>query len=221
MIHMLTRRVCKIASASLSACDALAAILRTRSALALRQRAQNRATASARVETRARDFAYPTTFLHDTRGSALVEGAVLLPLLCVLVFGIYEFSWFFYQQHVASTGIRDAARYLSRVNDPCQANSRAWLAAQGFAKNLATTGSIAGGAPRIKGWTTAMVNLRCATVENPIGVDGLPGYRGPQAINIVTVSSRFADPSLGFFRFLGLTPPLISVSHSERATGPG
>jgi hypothetical protein len=37
----------------------------------------------------------------------------------------------------------------------------------------------------------------------------------------VTVSSRFADPSLGFFRFLGFDPPFISVSHSERAIGPG
>ena len=146
---------------------------------------------------------------------------MLLPLLCVLLFGIYEFSWFFYQQHVASTGIRDAARYLSRVNDPCQGNSRDWAAAQGYARNLATTGSIGGGAPRIKGWTAAMVNLRCTAVDNPVEVDGLPDYRGPRPINIVTVSSRFADPSLGFFRFLGFAPPFISVSHSERAIGPG
>ena len=162
-----------------------------------------------------------TRLPRDERGTALVEGAVLLPLLCVLLFGIYEFSWFFYQQHVASTGIRDAARYLSRVTDACQGVSRTWATAQGYAKNLATTGAIAGGAPRIKGWTPAMVNLRCTAIDNPVEIDGLPDYRGPQVINVVTASSRFADPSLGFFRFLGLDPPLISVSHSERATGPG
>ena len=65
------------------------------------------------------------------------------------------------------------------------------------------------------------MSLRCSAIENPIEVDGLPGYRGPQTIHVVTVSTRFADPSLGFFRFLGMEPPFISVSHSERATGPG
>src|SRR5215470_17190127 len=167
------------------------------------------------------DFAHPTALLHDTDGSALVEGAVLLPLLCVLVFGVYEFSWFFYQQHIASTGIRDAARYLSRAADPCNDASRVWVTAEGYAKNLATTGSITGGPPRIRGWSPAMVNLRCSAIVNPIEVDGLQGYRGPQSIHVVTVSTRFADPSLGFFRFLGMEPPFISVSHSERATGPG
>ena len=162
-----------------------------------------------------------TNLLRDIRGSALVEGAVLLPLLCVLVFGVYEFSWFFYQQHIASTGIRDAARYLSRAADPCNDASRVWVTAEGYAKNLATTGSITGGPPRIRGWSPATVSLRCSAIENPIEVDGLPGYRGPQTIHVVTVSTRFADPSLGFFRFLGMEPPFISVSHSERATGPG
>jgi len=45
---------------------------------------------------------------HDETGSALVEGAILLPLLIVLFIGIFEFSWFFYQQHLISLGVRDA-----------------------------------------------------------------------------------------------------------------
>ena len=66
------------------------------------------------------------SLLGDKDGSALVEGAVLVPLLFVLLFGVYEFSWFFYQQHLVSTGIRDAARYLARVIDSCNAFSPAW-----------------------------------------------------------------------------------------------
>src|SRR5947208_17159427 len=96
----------------------------------------------------------------DKDGSALVEGAVLLPLLFVLLFGVYEFSWYFYQQHLVSTGLRDAARYLARVNNPCDVNSSAWPIEETYAKNLATTGSVAGGAPRVKGWTSDMVALR-------------------------------------------------------------
>ena len=74
--------------------------------------------------------------LRDTDGSALVESAVLLPMLFVLLFGVYEFSWFFYQQHVASIGIRDAARYLARVKEPCNEGSASWPLEQAVAKNL-------------------------------------------------------------------------------------
>jgi len=158
---------------------------------------------------------------RDTEGSALVEGAILLPVLLVILFGIYEFSWFFYQQHLASIGVRDAARYLARVNRSCDPASRAWAVEQAYAGNLATTGSINGGPPRVKGWTAHMVTSRCTSIANPVEVDGLDAYRGLGAIYVVTVSTRFVDPSLGFFGFLGLRPPVISVSHSERAIGPG
>jgi TadE-like protein len=152
---------------------------------------------------------------RDLEGSALVEGAVLLPLLFVLLFGVYEFSWFFYQQHLVSTGLRDAARYLARVERPCDVNSPAWPAEEAYARNLATTGSIAGGAPRVKGWTPAMVALRCTAIDNP------GAYRGGEVIHVITASSRFSDPSLGFFALVQLTPPAIAATHSERAIGPG
>ena len=163
-----------------------------------------------------------TLFLgRDIDGSALVEGAVLVPVLVVLLFGVYEFSWFFYQQHLASIGVRDAARYLARVNRPCDPASGAWAVEQAYAGNLATTGSISGGPARVKGWTAQMVTSRCTPIANPLELDGLNAYRGLGAIYVVTVSTRFVDPSLGFFGLLGLRPPVISVSHSERAVGPG
>jgi hypothetical protein len=157
----------------------------------------------------------------DKDGSALVEGAVLVPLLFVLLFGVYEFSWFFYQQHLVSTGVRDAARYLARVIDSCNAFSPAWAIEQVYAKNLATTGSINGGPERVRGWTAAMVTPRCTAIDNPIGADGLSIYRGSYVINVVTVSTRFTESSLGFLGFLHLPALVISVSHSERAIGPG
>ena len=92
------------------------------------------------------------TLLRDNEGSALVESAVLVPLLCVLLFGVYEFSWFFYQQHIAAIGVRDAARYLARVSNPCDERSAMWPIELAHARNLATTGSIRGDAARIKGW---------------------------------------------------------------------
>ena len=157
---------------------------------------------------------------RDANGSALVEGAVLLPLLVILFLGVFEFSWFFYQQHVVSTGLRDGARFLARTRDACAAVP-AWSLAQADARNLATTGSIFGGPQRVKGWTPDMVTTRCAPVSNPIAADGLPAYRGSGPVFVVTLSTRFSDRSLGFFSLLRLEPPAIAVSHSERVIGPG
>jgi Flp pilus assembly protein TadG len=154
-------------------------------------------------------------------GSALVEGALLLPMLCALLFGVYEFSWYFYQQHLVSTGLRDAARYLARSVSPCDTTSPSWAANEAHAKNLATTGSINGGTARVRGWTAAMVTSRCRQIDNQTAANGLRPYRGPGVIHAVTVSTRFTDPSLGFFGLLGLRPPTIAVSHSERVIGPG
>jgi len=142
-------------------------------------------------------------------------------VLCILLFGVYEFSWFFYQQHLVSTGLRDAARYLARLSAPCNPASFTWFIDQASAKNLATTGSINGGAARVKGWTPDNVRLTCTPVDNPITAAGLSAFRGGPVIYVVTASTRFADPTLGFFGLLGLATPVISVSHSERVIGPG
>jgi TadE-like protein len=158
---------------------------------------------------------------QDRHGSALVEGALLLPVLCVLMFGIYEFSWLFYQQHLISIGLRDAARYLARWPDPCNGAAPDWVAAEENAKKLATTGSVDGGPPRVRGWTSAMVLATCTAFDNAAGANGSTIFRGRPMIYVITVSTRFADPALGFFGFLGLRTPFISLAHSERAIGPG
>jgi TadE-like protein len=160
-------------------------------------------------------------FIRDRDGSALVEGAILLPVLFVLLFGVYEFSWFFYQQHVVSTGLRDAARYVARLSGACDAASPLWPTEVAAARMLATTGSIAGGAPRVKGWTADMVTLSCAPIDNQVGPDGLSALRGGDVVYVVSAATRFTDPALGFFGLLGLRAPAISVSHSERVVGPG
>jgi zona occludens toxin (predicted ATPase) len=157
----------------------------------------------------------------DQEGSALLEGAIIMPLLFVLMFGVYDFSWYFYQQHLMTTGVRDAARYLARSANPCEGSSPVWASEAVNAENLATTGFVTGGRPRVTGWTPAMVAIGCTAVDNRAGIDGLRSYRGDAVIYVVTVSTRFPDPSLGFFHIFGLPSPVISVSHSQRVIGPG
>jgi TadE-like protein len=159
---------------------------------------------------------------HDRRGSALVEGAIVIPVLMALLFGVYEFSWFFYQQHLITIGLRDAARYLARTADACVEEAVTQRNLQeANARNLATTGSIGGGAARVSGWGAGMIAIQCTPINNPISADGLKTYRGGDVIYVVTVSTRFAERSLGFFGLLGLQPPIIAASHSERVIGPG
>jgi hypothetical protein len=154
----------------------------------------------------------------DQRGSALIEGAAVIPLLIALVFGVFEFSWMFYQQHLLAIGLHDAAGYLARSSDPCNAVSPAWKAEQQHAKNLATSGSLTGGAARVRGWTAQMVTTKCSKIDNPIGPYGLSRFRGA-SVYVVTAATQFTYPSLGFLSLLHLRSPVISASYSERAIG--
>jgi Flp pilus assembly protein TadG len=151
----------------------------------------------------------------NDEGSALIEGAILVPVLLVLVLGVLEFSWLIDQQHLISTGIHDAARYLARSANPND------VTIQKDAKNLATTGAIDGNIARVRGWTTRDVKITYASISNPVGVNGLTRFRGGGAVQSVTVSTTFTVPSLGFFGLLGLKPPTLTVSHQERVIGPG
>jgi Flp pilus assembly protein TadG len=88
---------------------------------------------------------------RDQQGSALIEGAVMVPLLIAFFSGIFEFSWFFYQQHLVAIGLHDATSYLARSSDPCNPTSQGWKVELEQAKNLATSGSISGGPARVRG----------------------------------------------------------------------
>src|SRR5262249_55689778 len=89
------------------------------------------------------------SFRRDERGSALVEACILNSMLIILLAGLFECSWYFYQQHLVAIGLHDAVGYLARSSDPCNPTSRTWKTEQERAKNLATSGTIAGGPPRV------------------------------------------------------------------------
>ena len=152
---------------------------------------------------------------RDSEGSALVEGSIILPVLFILVFGVFEFSWVICQQHLILTGISDAARYIARStipNDPTTKKD---------AKYLATTGAVDGDTPRVRDWTADDVDISYTFIDNPAGDNGLTSFRGGQVIESVTVSTTFTVPSLGFFGILHISPPILNVSHQERIIGSG
>jgi hypothetical protein len=142
------------------------------------------------------------------RGTAMVESALILPVFLTLVGSVYEFSFFLYQQQLATSGVRDAARYLALTTDP---NS---LSHQTEARNLAVSGSVDGGSPRVPGWVTSDISIAVDSVYSDLVTSG-----AAPNIQIVTVSTNFTDISLGFLGLLGLKSPTITVSHQERFIG--
>lgn len=160
-------------------------------------------------------------------GSALLEASILTPMLFSMVLGVYEFSWYFYQQQLVEAGIRDSVRYLARIpipnttTNPCSlsdANGTSFATYVARAQNIAATGQTAsGGTARVKGWTAANVSISCPLSSSPIGTYA----DGTTTMWIISASTNFADPSLGFLSFLGLKVPNIRASHQERFMGPG
>jgi Flp pilus assembly protein TadG len=151
--------------------------------------------------------------LEDASGTAAVEAAVALPMLLLLGSGVFEFSNAIFDHQEIATGIRDAARYLARVQDPTVATS------QTYAKNLAVNGVITGGTARVRGWKVGNVTITITQVANPLLANGEPTYRGPNPLDIVTVSTAYPYQQIGLLKAFGLPSPTFNVVHSERAIG--
>jgi Flp pilus assembly protein TadG len=158
----------------------------------------------------------------NREGSALLEAAVLTPMLFSLAFGVMEFSFYFYQQQLIESGVRDAARYLARIPvttsgaTPCTqtdpATGTSYLA---YAQNIAIYGTTSASTQRVHGWT-GPVTITCPATSNSAGT-----YEGGTTIYTISATTSFADPALGFFGLLHLNAPSINVTHKERYIGPG
>lgn len=111
-------------------------------------------------------------------GVAIVEFALVLPLLLILTFITTEYGRALYQYNTLAKSVRDAARYMS-VQSPSDTTSYA------AARNLVVYGNPAGsGTPLVHGITTSMVPnpvwelhgtdpvIRTVTVQIGYGTDG-------------------------------------------------
>ena len=162
---------------------------------------------------------------RDEDGSALVEATIVMPLLLSLFLGVFEFSWYLYNQQLVVSGLRDAARYMTRVEltdgnrDPCAQKDQYGALYIDDAANIATTAQpSAGGSARVSGWSADDVTISCSSSA---ALDAGNYADGSTSMTIIDVATRFADSSLGLFATLGLKAPMLSFSHQERFLGPG
>jgi Flp pilus assembly protein TadG len=92
--------------------------------------------------------------LHCESGTASIETIVVLPLAISLMAGGVEFGQVWSEWGTANKSIRDATRYLARLdyNSICD-----W--GKDNAKKITVYGTIDGATALISGWTTADVTL--------------------------------------------------------------
>lgn len=164
-----------------------------------------------------------TSLRRDRRGTSAVEMAIVLPLLVGLALGISEFGRAIQHYHIVVKGVRDAARYLGRVDATCPGGGGGGsVINQTEAKNLAQYGQLTVGTPLLSYWTdpnTIAVGVTC--LDNSAGANlcGISPCRQAGPVPIVTVTASVPYDDLGFLSFFGIGPLTFSVSHEQVSVG--
>jgi len=151
-------------------------------------------------------------FASCRRGVAMTEFAITIPVLFILFAGGWEMARGLWMYEALNKGVRDAARYLARVDDPTSAGSVE------MAKRLVLTGDIDLDQPPRFDYNLVNITVGTKTFDNSSGT-----YRGPDGdkadINVVRVQAelQFSAPLLFFLNFVN--PLTITVMHEERHIG--
>lgn len=149
-------------------------------------------------------------FGRARKGAALVEFSLLAPVLILLMCGLSEFANAMRQYHVMEKGVRDAARYLTRVPmSACALDGTAVTAA----KNLALTGQAAGGGTYfLPGWSDPST----VTVAVAACVSNTPRiYRGQSQMPVIEVTARAPYQDLGLLSVIGINGIALEVRHQQ------
>jgi Flp pilus assembly protein TadG len=152
-------------------------------------------------------------FWRNERGAALVEMAIITPLVISLAAGVFEFSNILHTKLLIESGIEDGARYIARCSGPDETTCNTRGA------NLAANGSVTGGTARVPNWLPADV----AVVYLPVAAldaDGVRLYRSDGLnVRVVQVSTSYNYTGTGLWDILGLGAMQLAVAHQERVMG--
>lgn len=122
--------------------------------------------------------------LRDQRGAAMVEFAIILPLLLLVVFGILQFGLLFYNYLDLTSATRDGARRaaVSRLSlNGAQTTRDAIAASTSVVDDSQTTVTITPGTP----WTSGnAVNVK-VTYPYELNVMGITVWSGPMVAESV------------------------------------
>jgi Flp pilus assembly protein TadG len=153
--------------------------------------------------------------ITDDRGGAIAEFMLgLVPLVLALAL-IFDFGRAFWSHQAVIKGVRDATRYLTRVEDPSDP------AAQAVAQRLLLTSQqAAGGVERWSSGSAAPMVVSFTDILNTDPSTGGKLFRGPAIIRMVNVAANveLQLPLSGVFTLFGGSP-LGVVTYSVGDTG--
>jgi Flp pilus assembly protein TadG len=142
--------------------------------------------------------------IADDRGGAIAEFMLgLVPLIIAFAL-IFEFGRAFWSHQAVIKGVRDATRYLTRVEDPSNP------AAQAVAQSLLLTSQQGpGGVQRWSSGSAAPMEVSITAVPNAGGT-----FRGPDPIRMVNVAANveLQLPMGGVFALFGGSPGVVTYS---------
>ncbi len=146
---------------------------------------------------------------RDARGNAVVEFALVLPLLLLLLTGITEIGRAYYQANAVEKGLRAGALFAGRNSFPLTAQVRTMVA------NLVKTGTLDGSGPYlVSGWADVDADLNIDdTLTFPVDVT--------TTIPVVRLTASVPlDPLMpGMLALVGLGDVTIELSHEQAYVG--
>ncbi|MDX8450503.1 TadE/TadG family type IV pilus assembly protein [Mesorhizobium captivum] len=154
-------------------------------------------------------------FRRDEDGTALVEMALVAPFVLLLSAGVFEFSNILNTRLLLGAGVEDAARYMARCSGD-------WDTCKGLAQKLAAYGAVDGTSARVTGWLPAQVTITptsTAAVDTTTTPPTEIYLSSKSTVDVVTVSTSYTYPDLGFWSYLGFGDITLSVAHQERVFG--
>jgi hypothetical protein len=146
-------------------------------------------------------------------GSVAIEFGLTVWIVLLLMMMALEFGRLFYHDRVVRNGVRDAARYLARVDDPSLAS------VQQNARNLAMWGMMnpdpAVDEPLIVYWDDpSTVQYALKSVANTAAL------RGGATLPVIHVRADVPyAPGYSFLGAVGLGRLTLSAAHEERWIG--
>lgn len=147
------------------------------------------------------------SFHRDRSGTSFLEAAIILPVVLLIIGGIYDFGRAAATMSAAQKSLRGAVRYLSLL--PSGLVCSTWGVTN--AKNLALYGSTTAGtagSELIKGWTASDISLDLPT-----------SCSNNAAVTTIRMSASVPYNSL-MWGILGLPGSItMNVEHEERWIG--
>ena len=164
---------------------------------------------------------YWVQFRRARQGVAAVEFVLILPLIALMLFGTIDIGRLLFDYQAVSKSVRDATRYLTRVDEGTLGLTCAGVTGAGpiaEARNLALRGTIDATKPYLLGyWTDPLtVAVSSSCVPNTADPKTYQGFFSTvDQIPSITVNATVSFPVLsGWVPGVGSTMT-FTISHEE------